>query len=785
MSPLLLVGLALAVPYLGGEGRPARGDGSVALNSRVQWESRVAERLVWPMAPVVDGESVFVGTPEGRLLRLGPSGGVEWRVELGSPASSPVTVAEDRVYVLDQAGTLHVRSASDGAELARVPVLAGRSTSAPLAIGEHVYASGLDRSLAAVRVGTWTVEWKVTLPAASAGSFAAGEGLLVGLGTDGVVRGVSRTDGTVRWTHPLTPGGRGTPAVEGGVVYVADGAGTVEALALATGERRWGAKVDGAVDGGVAVGSELVFVGTKAGRVFALARVDGSLRWRQDVAQPVVAPVVVSGAELVVPTSLGVLHRLAVTDGRSVGQTGVGSAADGAPAIRDGHVVLGLADGRVLSVGDDAALVAAPSSGPGEAFAVDSTVWVGRRLFLGAIRRVLTTAAGTTFVLADGAGLVVTRDGGVSWRDVAAFGGEQVLGIEPRERELLVFTDGGSWRSADDGRSWLRLATTRPADPSVRRVVNGGFGRLLAVGARWWLSSDGGSAWAPLDVGRALREVVPDPLAVALLYALGEDGALLRSSDAGRSWAALAAAPAGLRWLRPGGLSPGSLLAITASGALKLSWDGGGAWAPVGLPGGVGAARAWWLPRVSKGLLVLDTNGRLWLTRDAGGAWSALEGGLPAASGWVDAEVSVSADGGVVLAITDTSGQGGVYRLGLVKEHHRLDQVSFEPGSAVLTPTARATLAVLFTAMKRDPDLVLRAEGHTDDVGEDEANLSLSIRRARAIQAAAAAAGVAPGRVDVAGYGESRPAASNATAEGKAVNRRVELYLVDGDDSGC
>ncbi|MNJ02860.1 Outer membrane porin F precursor [compost metagenome] len=68
-------------------------------------------------------------------------------------------------------------------------------------------------------------------------------------------------------------------------------------------------------------------------------------------------------------------------------------------------------------------------------------------------------------------------------------------------------------------------------------------------------------------------------------------------------------------------------------------------------------------------------------------------------------------------------------------------------------------------------------EGHTDSVGPDAYNQKLSQRRADAVKQVLVQDGVEASRVSSVGYGESRPVADNSTAEGRAVNRRVEAQV--------
>jgi outer membrane protein OmpA-like peptidoglycan-associated protein len=70
------------------------------------------------------------------------------------------------------------------------------------------------------------------------------------------------------------------------------------------------------------------------------------------------------------------------------------------------------------------------------------------------------------------------------------------------------------------------------------------------------------------------------------------------------------------------------------------------------------------------------------------------------------------------------------------------------------------------------------AEGHTDAIGSDAYNQSLSERRAEAVRRYLINGGITPERIRTEGFGESRPVASNETDEGRAQNRRVELRVL-------
>ena len=98
--------------------------------------------------------------------------------------------------------------------------------------------------------------------------------------------------------------------------------------------------------------------------------------------------------------------------------------------------------------------------------------------------------------------------------------------------------------------------------------------------------------------------------------------------------------------------------------------------------------------------------------------------------------------------------------------------------SVELTPEARAVLNEQVVGLEKDSKLRLVITGHTDSIGAEEYNQGLSERRAGAAKEYLVSKGVAPGRLKALGYGETRPIATNATREGRARNRRVELIPV-------
>lgn len=104
-------------------------------------------------------------------------------------------------------------------------------------------------------------------------------------------------------------------------------------------------------------------------------------------------------------------------------------------------------------------------------------------------------------------------------------------------------------------------------------------------------------------------------------------------------------------------------------------------------------------------------------------------------------------------------------------------KVLFDFDKADLKPEARTQLAVVVQALKEQPSLQVQIVGHTDSVGSDEYNMKLSQRRADAVATYLGQQGVSRQNIKTDWRGKREPVTSNATAAGRAQNRRVEITL--------
>lgn len=111
-----------------------------------------------------------------------------------------------------------------------------------------------------------------------------------------------------------------------------------------------------------------------------------------------------------------------------------------------------------------------------------------------------------------------------------------------------------------------------------------------------------------------------------------------------------------------------------------------------------------------------------------------------------------------------------------------LDRVMFDSGEAILKPDGESVMRKIAAILIEHPELKIHVIGHTDNVpirSRFASNWELSTARAlAAVHFITEKAGVNPHRVGAVGYGEYRPIADNATAEGRAKNRRIAIAIL-------
>jgi len=107
--------------------------------------------------------------------------------------------------------------------------------------------------------------------------------------------------------------------------------------------------------------------------------------------------------------------------------------------------------------------------------------------------------------------------------------------------------------------------------------------------------------------------------------------------------------------------------------------------------------------------------------------------------------------------------------------------ILFDIDKSDLRPVSQTNLAELAKILNKYPDTNILVEGHTDDTGTDDYNMTLSKDRAQAVALYLATVEVKSARFSTAGYGETQPIVMNDTPEGRQKNRRVDIAVIAND----
>lgn len=121
-------------------------------------------------------------------------------------------------------------------------------------------------------------------------------------------------------------------------------------------------------------------------------------------------------------------------------------------------------------------------------------------------------------------------------------------------------------------------------------------------------------------------------------------------------------------------------------------------------------------------------------------------------------------------------------RIRLVEKYVRnytLEDVYFETGSYKLTEDSWVAMHKLLQALEFNPKMKVEIAGHTDNVGNPQANLNLSQQRANSLVDWLVNKGIARDRLIAKGYGDKEPVADNSSPEGRSRNRRTEIRIIE------
>lgn len=107
------------------------------------------------------------------------------------------------------------------------------------------------------------------------------------------------------------------------------------------------------------------------------------------------------------------------------------------------------------------------------------------------------------------------------------------------------------------------------------------------------------------------------------------------------------------------------------------------------------------------------------------------------------------------------------------------NDISFDTGRSDIKPNLRPILDQFAQGLSQQPSMEVRIVGHTDNTGSDAINNPLSVNRAQSARDYLVMRGVSSSRISIDGRGSREPIASNASADGRARNRRIDIYLAE------
>jgi outer membrane protein OmpA-like peptidoglycan-associated protein len=175
----------------------------------------------------------------------------------------------------------------------------------------------------------------------------------------------------------------------------------------------------------------------------------------------------------------------------------------------------------------------------------------------------------------------------------------------------------------------------------------------------------------------------------------------------------------------------------------------------------------------------------------AGAAIGGLSGGGKSAATGAVIGAAVGAGGGYLwsqrmqeqkAAMEQATAGSGVHVSQTADNQLKLDipsDISFDSARYEIKPELRPILDRFAGSLKQHPVTTVRIVGHTDNRGSDAVNDPLSVNRAGAARDYLIARGVASNRFSVAGHGAREPVSDNNTAAGRAMNRRVEIFVAE------
>lgn len=304
-----------------------------------------------PSSPAVAGETVYVGSGDGRVYALSTVDGSEqWTFETGDVVASSPAVADGTVYVGSRDTRVYALAASDGTELWTYKT-GGGVFSSPVVVDGTVIVGSRDNTIYALSADDGTERWTYETGGEVWSSPAVADGTVFVGSRDNTLYALAVADGSERWTYETGDWIESPPAVRDGTVYVGSLDTSVYALSATDGTEQWTTQLPDVVASSPAVGDGTVYVGCRDAQVYALAAADGSEQWTFETGGRVFSSPAVTERAVFVGSADSAVYGLSRADGSEQWRYETGERIFSSPAVVDGTVFIGSNDGRIYALG--------------------------------------------------------------------------------------------------------------------------------------------------------------------------------------------------------------------------------------------------------------------------------------------------------------------------------------------------------------------------------------------------------------------------------------------------
>jgi outer membrane protein assembly factor BamB len=369
-SPAAPASLSAPSPApVGGDWNGFRGDASrsaVGLmgptgNPVLNWQFKAGGAV--PNQIAIVGDAAFFASDDGTLHAVNPATGAEiWKQALKGGTTTGPTVADGRIYLVDELGAVRALDPATGGALWESASHYDGATQLISTDGSLYLGTG-DGYLVAVDAASGTEQWKVKLTpnGASVHNPAAADGFVYAGTAGGGFVAVETKTRQVAWTGDLHGDDTGTAVVNGGIAYIAAGvdapSGTLHAFDAKTGKHLWDGPTPNLQSPTILGG--IGFSATRDGLVDAIDTTTGTVRWSIQLTGKVRPMAIVGPTLYLAADQEHRVYAIEASTGSRLWQFDVDDSNDCCIAVARGAVFVGTMSGSVYSIGGDGATIAA------------------------------------------------------------------------------------------------------------------------------------------------------------------------------------------------------------------------------------------------------------------------------------------------------------------------------------------------------------------------------------------------------------------------------------------